>query len=166
LYLVACIVPMAAGMALSMSPMTASIMSAVPIRRAGAGSAMNDATRELGASLGVAVLGSLLSSRYTHRLHRLAADLPAPARGPASASLGGALRAATRLPAGAADAFTTAARAAFVDGLRLAVSVGGVLSVAAAIIVYRSLPHSLGSEADLHGGTSGPEQALSSPDAA
>ena len=159
LYLVACIVPMAAGMALSMSPMTASIMSAVPIRRAGAGSAMNDATRELGASLGVAVLGSLLSSRYTHRLHALVADLPSSARGPATASLGGALQAASRLPAGAAHTLTSGARLAFVDGLRLAVSVGGVLSVAAAIIVYRSLPHTLGSETDLHRGTAGPELA-------
>ena len=52
------------GIALSMSPMTASIMSAVPPRRAGAGSAMNDATRELGAALGIAVLGSVAASRY------------------------------------------------------------------------------------------------------
>jgi predicted MFS family arabinose efflux permease len=47
------------GIALTMSPMTAAIMSAVPPRRAGAGSAMNDATRELGASLGIAVLGTV-----------------------------------------------------------------------------------------------------------
>ena len=52
------------GMALAMSPMTAAIMSAVPPRRAGAGSAMNDATRELGAALGVAVMGSIAASRY------------------------------------------------------------------------------------------------------
>ena len=50
-----------------MSPMTASIMSAVPARRAGAGSAMNDATRELGAALGIAVLGSVAASRYSSR---------------------------------------------------------------------------------------------------
>ena len=54
-----------AGFALAMSPMTASIMSAVPPRRAGAGSAMNDASRELGAALGVAVMGSLAASKYS-----------------------------------------------------------------------------------------------------
>ena len=53
-YVLLSIVPLVTGMALSMSPMTASIMSAVPPRRAGAGSAMNDATRELGAALGIA----------------------------------------------------------------------------------------------------------------
>ena len=45
IYVLACIIPLVAGMALVMSPMTAVIMSAVPARRAGAGSAMNDATR-------------------------------------------------------------------------------------------------------------------------
>src|SRR5207302_9246568 len=58
------ILPLAAGMALAMSPMTASIMSAVPDRRAGSGSATNDATRELGAALGVAIIGSIATSQY------------------------------------------------------------------------------------------------------
>jgi Na+/melibiose symporter-like transporter len=44
-YIILCFLPFAGGMALAMSPMTASIMSAVPARRAGMGSAMNDATR-------------------------------------------------------------------------------------------------------------------------
>ena len=46
-----------------MSPLTAALMSAVPPERAGSGSAMNDATRELGAALGVAVLGVNTSER-------------------------------------------------------------------------------------------------------
>src|SRR4051794_1455573 len=67
-YILISLVPLVSGMALSMSPMTASIMSAVPARRAGAGSAMNDATRELGAALGIALMGSLAASRYTSLL--------------------------------------------------------------------------------------------------
>ena len=63
-FMVICFIPLTGGIALTMSPMTASIMSAVPPRRAGAGSAMNDATRELGAALGIAVLGSVAASRY------------------------------------------------------------------------------------------------------
>ena len=66
-YVLACVFFFVSGMALTMSPMTAAIMSAVPARRAGAGSAMNDATRELGASLGVAVLGSVAASHFTTR---------------------------------------------------------------------------------------------------
>lgn len=148
----ACILPMAAGMALSMSPMTGSIMSAVPTRRAGAGSAMNDATRELGAALGVAVLGSLLSSRYTHRLVHLSAQLPVADRHDATASLGGALLAASRLPPAAAQAFSLGARTAFVDGMRTAVTLGGALSFIASVLVYRYLPHAVEGAAAHHPG--------------
>ena len=77
-FMVVCFIPLTGGIALTMSPMTASIMSAVPARRAGAGSAMNDATRELGAALGIAVLGSVAASRYDSQiapfLHGLTAD--------------------------------------------------------------------------------------------
>ena len=59
---------LAGGMALTMSPMTTQLMSAVPRDRAGIGSAMNDTTRELGGALGVAVLGSLVTSQYTSGL--------------------------------------------------------------------------------------------------
>ena len=64
-----CLAPLMTGVSLSMAPMTASIMSAVPESRAGAGSAMNDATRELGAALGIAVLGSIAASQYSSHLH-------------------------------------------------------------------------------------------------
>ena len=58
----------AAGMALTMTPLTTLIMSAVPVTKAGVGSAMNDTTRELGGALGVAVLGSLVTSTYASSL--------------------------------------------------------------------------------------------------
>src|SRR5258708_31595943 len=66
--------------------MRAQIMSAVPPRRAGAGSAMNDATRELGAALGIAVLGSLAASRYSSVVRHLVAGLSRPLRSAAPAS--------------------------------------------------------------------------------
>ena len=62
------LVLMAGGIAAAMSPTTDLLMSAVPREHAGMGSAMNDTTRELGGSLGVAVFGSLLASRYVHEL--------------------------------------------------------------------------------------------------
>ena len=67
---------MAAGMALAMSPMTTQLMSSVPRDRAGMGSATNDTTRELGGALGVAVLGSLVTSRYTADVGDALAGLP------------------------------------------------------------------------------------------
>src|SRR5258705_10771635 len=102
--MVVCFVPLTGGIALPMSPMTASIMSAVPARRAGAGSAMNDATRELGSALGVAVLGSIAASHFTSALDPLVANLPAGAQTTASSSLSGALQTAAQLPAAAGRA--------------------------------------------------------------
>ena len=105
------------GIGLTMSPMTAAIMSAVPPRRAGAGSAMNDATRELGAALGVAVLGSVAASRYTSGIDPVLADLPVADRGEAATSLASALQAASHLPADAAARVTDVAEHAFMIGV-------------------------------------------------
>ena len=55
---------MAAGLGLTASPATEAIMGALPPDKAGAGSAVNDTTRELGGTLGVAIVGSVLSSAY------------------------------------------------------------------------------------------------------
>ena len=89
-YVVVAIIPLTTGIAMTMAPMTAAIMSAVPLRRAGSGSAMNDATRELGAALGIAVLGSVAASRYANALHH-ATDHLTPAQQSASkGSLAGA----------------------------------------------------------------------------
>src|SRR2546429_913698 len=119
LYILVSLVPLVVGIAMTMSPMTAAIMSAVPSRRAGAGSAMNDATRELGAALGIAVLGSIAASQYSNHLHDALQRIPHAARSAAGSSLAGALHAADRLSAGAADTFVTAARTAFVDGIHV-----------------------------------------------
>ena len=72
------IIPLAAGMALTMTPLTTLIMSSVPLGKAGVGSAMNDTTRELGGALGVAVLGSVVTSRFTRSLGPALAGLPEP----------------------------------------------------------------------------------------
>ncbi|MEP6630951.1 MAG: MFS transporter [Lapillicoccus sp.] len=59
---------MGLGMGLVSTPATESILLVLPPSRAGVGSAVNDATRELGATLGVAVVGSLFSSVFSSRL--------------------------------------------------------------------------------------------------
>ena len=53
------------GMGLTSAPATESIMGAVSNAKAGIGSAVNDTTRELGATLGVAVIGSVFASLYS-----------------------------------------------------------------------------------------------------
>jgi len=139
-YVFFCLVPFISGMALTMSPMTASIMSAVPPRRAGAGSAMNDATRELGAALGVAVMGSIAASEYGGRLAGLISRVPAASRHQARASLAGALQVARALPRATGPTLAQAAKVAFVDGIHLACIIGAALAVAASGVVLRYLP--------------------------
>ena len=51
-------------MGLIMAPATESIMGSLPLAKAGVGSAVNDTTRQVGGALGVAIVGSVLSSVY------------------------------------------------------------------------------------------------------
>jgi DHA2 family multidrug resistance protein-like MFS transporter len=115
-------------------------MSAVPPRRAGAGSAMNDVSRELGAALGVAVMGSIAASRYALSIDSLTRGLPPAAQDAARGSLAGALRTASGLSGDVGHTLMTSAQTAFVDGVHLAVTIGAVLAAIAATIVLRYLP--------------------------
>jgi EmrB/QacA subfamily drug resistance transporter len=150
-FMVVCFVPLTGGIALTMSPMTASIMSAVPARRAGAGSAMNDATRELGAALGIAVLGSVAVSRYDTRIAPYLRGLSSTQRSVADTSIAGALRVAGRLPAPASNVLTAGSKGAFVSGLHLAALAGAALALTAGLIVVKYLPPSLVPEGAVRG---------------
>jgi hypothetical protein len=152
IYILGVMVVMAAGMALTMSPMTASIMASVPMNKAGVGSAINDTTRELGGALGVAVLGSLVTSKYVDMVHPATLKLPAAAASAVERSVAGALAVAHGLPGGAGAALTTTAKTAFVSGIHLAAVAGAVVAVIAAVLVYRKLPPSLAPTAHgMHG---------------
>jgi len=131
---------MAAGMATCIPSMTGSIMSAVPLGRAGVGSAMNDTTRELGGALGVAVLGSLVASQYNKKLDPALNLLPESLHPQASESLAGALHTASTIGGDSGAQVARIAREAFVSGMHLAAIIGGSVAVAAAILVYRKLP--------------------------
>ncbi len=133
-------VTMAGGMAMVIPSMTGSIMSAVPLGKAGVGSAMNDTTRELGGALGVAVLGSLVASRYGDRLLPAMDLLPVTSRGMAGQSLAGALQATVGLDPDTAVEVGRIARQAFVSGMHLAATVAGCVALLAALITYRRLP--------------------------
>ena len=86
------------GMGLTSAPATEAIMGAVPAAKAGVGSAVNDATRLFGGTLGVAVIGSVATSLYATRLGATfpPGSLPAHAVSSAKGSVGGAIIASTR----------------------------------------------------------------------
>jgi EmrB/QacA subfamily drug resistance transporter len=67
-HIVGQMVLMGLGLGLTTAPATESILSVLPPAKAGVGSAVNDATREAGGTLGVAVLGSIFTSLYAHHL--------------------------------------------------------------------------------------------------
>ncbi|MEN0137300.1 MAG: MFS transporter [Rhodococcus sp. (in: high G+C Gram-positive bacteria)] len=70
-------VSMALGLAIVQGPVTESIMASLPLDEAGAGSAVNDTTREIGGTLGVAVLGSIVASYYATTMSPLLDRIPA-----------------------------------------------------------------------------------------
>ena len=147
------------GFALSMSPMTAAIMSAVPPRRAGAGSAMNDASREFGAALGIAVMGSIAASQFTHALGKLTGALAPAQQERAGASIAGAIHVADTIGGRAGAVLRTGAEHAFLAGFHLSVTIGSVLCLVSACIVARYLPRSFAHEGAMHGGLESLEDA-------
>jgi hypothetical protein len=139
-WLAAVLVVMATGMAMTMAPATASIMSSLPLRKAGVGSAWNDTTRELGGALGVAVLGSLAASQYTSSLKESIGPVPGNVAAAAEASVGAAVQISAQLPGALGDGLAAAARSAFVDAMGLALLVAGAVAFVASVLVGRYLP--------------------------
>jgi hypothetical protein len=135
-------VVLALGMALVMAPATEAIMGSLPPAKAGVGSAVNDTTRELGGALGVAVLGSILSSAYATNV---AADLdaspvPAEARRAAGESLGAAMSVANTIGGEAGQHLATIARAGFVDAMGTTLVIAAVVALAGSVLTYLFLP--------------------------
>jgi hypothetical protein len=133
------------GMGLTSAPATEAIMGVVPKAKAGVGSAINDATRLLGGTLGVAVIGSVYASLYASRLTAaLPAGLPSTVARTAHASVGAALTVADRIghtghPA-LAVAIHDAASRAFFDGMSTANYLAAGVAIAGAAMALALLP--------------------------
>ncbi|MBB2989859.1 EmrB/QacA subfamily drug resistance transporter [Mycolicibacterium iranicum] len=113
------------GLGFVTSPATAAIMTAAPEEKQGVASAVNDATREVGAAIGIAVAGSVLAGTYHSALASKLDAFPGPVRDAATDSLAAALTASREMgPDG--DVLARLAQTAFVDAAGLAL---GVLSV-------------------------------------
>jgi EmrB/QacA subfamily drug resistance transporter len=127
------------GMGLVTAPATEAIMGVVPKEKAGIGSAVNDATRELGATLGVAIIGSVYASLFASGIQDAAGSLPAPALATASESIGAALAVSSQLgPAG--QPLLQASQTAFFDGFQLGCLVAAGVLIAGAAFAARYLP--------------------------
>lgn len=110
------------------------ILSSVPKEQAGAASAVSETAYELGAALGIAVLGSILTGVY--RDFTAPQGVPAEAVEGARESLGGAMEATAALPQEQGAALLEAARSAFTDGFHLAGTVGSVVLLTTAVAAW------------------------------
>src|SRR5271154_4800446 len=133
------------GMGLTSAPATEAIMGAVSRTKAGVGSAVNDATRLLGGTLGVAVIGSVYATIYSSALpSTLPGRLPRPVSELAHSSVGGALGVAERLTAtghaALAGGLEHAASDAFVKGLSAGCLVAAGVAGAGALMTLTLLP--------------------------
>jgi EmrB/QacA subfamily drug resistance transporter len=131
---------MGTGMGLSVAPATESIMGALPLHQAGVGSAVNDTSREVGGALGVAIVGSMLSSLYSTNLNgKLPATVPVPVRDAADQSVGAALQVSAQLGRIGAP-LADAARESFVYAMSRASLVTAAVAVVGAVLAWRFLP--------------------------
>ena len=133
---------MAAGLGLTTGPATEAIMGALPPGKAGAGSAVNDTTREVGGTLGVAIVGSVLNSAYgSHALAGLTAlGVPAAAAHAAGQSVVAGMNVAARLPEPVRAAGAAAVKTAFVSGVHRGSLVAAGTTLAAALVALVFVP--------------------------
>ena len=155
------------GIGLTSAPATESIMGAVSAAKAGVGSAVNDATRITGATLGVAVIGSIYASIYASRLaESLPAGIPGSIADSAQRSVGTAFGIAAQLDAAGrptvARQLHEAASNAFFDGFQIAVLVAVAITlvgaVAAAILIPSQPPQTACEPLEISGSRVSPQR--------
>ena len=139
---VAGMVMLGVGAGLVIPSCTASIMGSLPRGDTGVGSATNSAFLQIGGALGVAVIGSMLATRYQGRVTAAVAPyhIPHPVLAEITGSLGGALGVASHLSAVLGGALTELARAAFVSGMDLGLATGAAFALAGCLVALAALP--------------------------
>jgi EmrB/QacA subfamily drug resistance transporter len=133
------------GLGLTSAPATESIMGAISRAKAGVGSAINDSTRLIGGTLGVAVIGSVYASIYGSRLTAtMPAHVPGRAAAIAHQSVGAAYVAAGKIAAlghpALGLALQHASTNAFLRGLTIGALVAGGVAALGAVLAALFLP--------------------------
>jgi DHA2 family multidrug resistance protein-like MFS transporter len=124
------------------------ILSSVPKEQAGSAGAVSETAYELGAALGIALIGSVVTGVYQD--FATPEGVPSANAAAAHESLGGAVEAAHGLPTQQASALVSAAQEAFVDGLRLAAGAGAAVLLATAVAAWFLLRGQKLEDGDVH----------------
>ena len=123
------------GMGMAMPQGMTIALGALTAEGSGSGSALISAMRQVGATIGVAVLGTLLTSGYHDRL--VTTGLPAALADTARSSISGAVDVAHALRS---TALLDNARTAFVHGMDIMLWAGGGIALASAILAMLFVP--------------------------
>jgi DHA2 family multidrug resistance protein-like MFS transporter len=129
------------GLGLVMPPAMTVALGALSAERSGSGSALLTALRQVGSTIGVAVLGTVVSNLYGNGVAAAASRLPAPAASAAKSSVGGGVAVAHKL---GSDELLDAVRTAFVHGMDAMLWTCGGIAVAGAILALLFLPRGSG----------------------
>ncbi|CAN5452237.1 MFS transporter [soil metagenome] len=136
------------GVGLAQTPATSAITGSLPQEEQGVASALNDTVREFGGALGIALLGSVLSSGYRSGLGSATSALPPDAAEAVRSGIGGAAAVAAKAgPAG--DQIMTVARSAFVDGLSQTMWISAAVAGIAALVALFAMPGNAEAPADV-----------------
>jgi EmrB/QacA subfamily drug resistance transporter len=131
-----------AGVGLVLPAATESVMGALPSGDTGVGSAINNTFMQVGGALGVAVIGSLLTTRYQGTITTALAPyrVPAAALEAVRGSLGGALAVAARVGGTSGAQLAQLARQAFTSGMDLGLVTGALAVLGGALVALIVLP--------------------------
>jgi EmrB/QacA subfamily drug resistance transporter len=135
------LVVLAIGLSLAMVPATESIMGSLPPAKAGVGSAMNDTTRQIGGALGVAILGSIMSSSYSASIVRSLRSLPGPLMAAAKSGVGATIPIGAQIGGPTGQAIIAAAKAAFIHAMDRGLEVGAAVALGGALVAALWLPN-------------------------
>ena len=130
------------GAGLVMPAAAESVMGSLPRGQTGVGAATNGTSLQVGGALGVAVVGSLLATRYQDLMTAALTPyhLPTGIMSTLLGSIGGALQVAAHQSGQIAAALTTVARSSFMSGMHLGLLVGAVVAAASVVLALLALP--------------------------
>jgi predicted MFS family arabinose efflux permease len=131
---------LALAMGWVMAPATEAVVGAVPAAKSGIASATNTVARMVSGALGVAVIGSLVSSLYSNDVEGSLGALPPQAQMAADGSIGAASAIADQLPPDASASLLAETGEAFTQAMGIGLLVAAALAAVTAVIVLRFLP--------------------------
>jgi len=136
------IIMLGAGAGLAIPSATESVMCSLPGHHVGVGSAANGAFLQVGGALGVAIIGSLLNTRYQDTMSAALAPFHVPhsVMGSVLGSIGGALGVAEHVGGFLRAELAHVSKTAFVSGMDLGLEVGAAVAVAGVVSALLALP--------------------------